>query len=169
MAENKNPSLAELNEAIAREHGIDPSSLKDYRLPEKPAGEPEPELINALHPPPALPLLHGIPNDGLAQTGGPPDGYRAQPREHPRAPSVVPMHTRDKASCFVWTPEQMLEEFLRAIRAGEETPEGMLIVYTERHPDGSVSVHSWRAKLGWCEEYTYLGAAQRKCLDGQRG
>lgn len=85
-----------------------------------------------------------------------------------RRPAVIPMHSREKASCFSWTPLQMLEEFARAIRAGEEVPGGMLIVYTEKHADGSVSVHSWRAQLGWCEEYTYLEVAQQKCLDGQR-
>lgn len=82
-------------------------------------------------------------------------------------PTVFPLH-RKSQSCFAWTPRQMLEDFIRAIDAGEECPRTMVIVYTEQHADGSSSVHSWRAQLGWCEEYTYLEVAQQKCLDQQR-
>lgn len=78
------------------------------------------------------------------------------------------MHSRERASCFAWTPLQMLEEFARAIRAGEEAPKGMVIVYTEVQPDGRTKVYSWRAQVGWAEEYTYLEVAQQDCIDGQR-
>lgn len=174
MAETKNPSLAELNEAIAREHGIDPEALKDYKLPER-AVDPEahraveaaihrPALVEALRRPNPLAQEYGIPNDGLAVTSGPPDGYRGQPREPQK---VTPLSAKSP-SCFSWTPRQMLLEFVAAIDRGEELPKGMVIVYSVENADQSISVHSWRAQLNWTEEYTFLEVSQQKCIDEKR-
>jgi hypothetical protein len=72
----------------------------------------------------------------------------------------------DKAdTCFAWTVEQMLEEALRQIRAGEITPASAVIVFLDKPPGTTaVDAYSWRAQLTWQEEYTYLAIAQASCL-----
>ncbi len=145
MAETRNPSLAELNEAIAREHGIDPASIKDYKLPEKPGDEPAPEREMDPH----------------EMVFGP----RAVPAARPKVTSIA----TKSASCHAWSVEQMLEAMLEDIRDGKLAPTAATIIYTVENPQGGHSVHSWRAQMSWTEELAYLHIAQDQTIRHARG
>lgn len=77
----------------------------------------------------------------------------------PPHPSKVARFTLKAKSCFSWTVEQMIEEFLRDLREGKVNPQGAVIVFTEADPAGGITVRTWRAQLGWCEEHTFLRIA----------
>lgn len=187
MAEHKNPSLNEINEAIAREHGIDPATLKDYRLPDKADPDPRPltpgqqaivdavPLMRAEDVPFGRPLLLRRPDPRVETGEGIPEwdnsgGEATRPDylAQSRTPASVTPITSKSNNCFAWTPRQMLQEFIDAIDRGEEAPKGMVIVYSEELPDKGVHVHSWRSQVSWCEEYTFLEVAQQKCIDDKR-
>ena len=82
----------------------------------------------------------------------------------------VTLISKKASNCFAWSPEQMLEEFLKAIRSGEEMPKGMIITYSVEDPKTKrINVYTWRAQLNWTEEYAFLHIAQNKCLEHQQG
>ena len=177
MAETKNPSLAELNEAIAKEHGIDPSTLKDYKLPEA-----SPRLLEREPPDPRIATGEGIPAHEMLLGSVSRQEYAGIPRGVPEGPAFVTSRTlvvgqREKivpiasksTSCHSWSVEQMLEEMLRDIRAGKVMPAAAVLVYTVENPRGGHSVHSWRAQMGWTEELAYLEVAKDQTMRHARG
>lgn len=178
MAEKRNPGLGELNEAIAREHGVDPSTLKNYRLPE--TGTSTPEVRGPVRELPVLQevaALPGVEEDPEILLGGIYAGMtrkeaaerRSEGRQAPVAvPAKVTQFASKSDSCFAWTPRQMLEQMIEAIDQGLESPSGMVVVFTEEQPDKRVRVRSWRSQLEWTEEYTYLQIAQQNCIDQKR-
>lgn len=189
MAEKRNPSLGEINEAIAREHGIDPAAIKDYKLPEgvsptidesRAANRCAPFSVVARVPEMVLPLSEG---DRLEQEvereellGG---VYAGMTREEAKAaeargegwdrrPKVVPLASKHTSNT-AWSPLQMLEQLASDIRAGIIAPDAALVVYTLPSAAGGKHIHSARAQMEWTEEYAYLGVMQEQCIRYARG
>jgi hypothetical protein len=81
---------------------------------------------------------------------------------------VVPFASK-ATSAHAWSVVQMLEELLADVKAGRVPMESAIVVYTVPTGHGDIQVHSWRAQVGWAEEYAYLGIAQAQCLRLARG
>lgn len=172
MAEHKNPSLAELNEAIAKEHGIDPVTLKDYKLPE--ATGKALEVVRAADVDFGRPLfLRSVPNTtaqpapALETTEMPvPEAEQLLGGLHATQPrsTVIPITTK-ATSNFAWTPRQLLVELLADIDSGKSAPDTVVVVMATQESPDVVSVDTWRARCTRGEEYYYLGIAQSRVIE----
>lgn len=165
MATDKRPpTLEQIHEGIAREFRQDPAEFTAH-------------LLGRSRPDPRVETGEGIPaiDDGFAETSR--SDYLAQSREpaapappperEPRPADVIPFASR-ATSNYAWTPLQLVEQLADDIRTGKIDPRAVVVVMARNNPDDTFSIETWRSRLEWTEEYTYLSIAQQQVLNAKR-
>lgn len=82
-------------------------------------------------------------------------------------PKVIPISDKSK-SCYSWSPDQCVTQFLDEIRSGKIEPTKIMILWFDEAKDGGLHPHSWFSQIDKFEGIALLELIKNQEMDDWR-